>query len=293
MASEDRGGSATPRPEAGLHLVATPIGAARDITLRALDILAGADVLAAEDTRTLRQLMEIHGVALGGRPLVAYHDHNGPQARPRLLAALAEGRSVAYASDAGTPLIADPGFQLAREAAAAGHRVLAAPGASAVLAALTVAGLPTDRFLFAGFLPPQSGARRRALGELAAVPATLVVYESPRRTAACLADMAEVLGAGREAALCRELTKRHEEVRRGPLRALAEGAQADPPRGEVVIVVDRAGAVETGEADILDALAAAEAAGASRRDAVAQVAQRLNVPRRRVYDLALHGGDGR
>ena len=147
----------------GLHLVATPIGAARDITLRALDILAGADVLAAEDTRTLRHLMEIHGIPLGGRPMIAYHDHNGAAARPRLIGLLKEGKSVAYASEAGTPLVADPGYQLARSAIAEGIDVLAAPGASAVLCALTVSGLPSDRFTFLGFLPPKSTARKRML----------------------------------------------------------------------------------------------------------------------------------
>ncbi len=161
----------------GLHFVSTPIGAARDITLRALDVLAGADVLAAEDTRTLRHLMEIHGVPLGDRPLWPYHDHNGDAMRPRLLRALEEGKSVAYASEAGTPLVADPGYQLARAAIAAGIPVLAAPGASAVLAALTVSGLPSDRFLFAGFPPTGAGDRARFLAEVGSVQATLILYE--------------------------------------------------------------------------------------------------------------------
>ena len=169
--------------EPGLHLVSVPIGAARDITLRALDVLAGADVLAAEDTRSLRRLLDIHGVALGDRPLVAYHDHNGDRVRPRLLADLAGGRSVAYASEAGTPLVADPGFRLAAEARDAGVPVRAAPGASAVLAALCVAGLPTDRFLFAGFPPPKRVARRAWLAEAGEAAATLVLYESPKRAA--------------------------------------------------------------------------------------------------------------
>ena len=167
-------GPARGRVPPGLHLVSTPIGAARDITLRGLDLLAGADVLAAEDTRSLRRLMEIHGVPLKGRPLIAYHDHNGAQVRPRLIALLAEGKSIAYASEAGTPLVADPGFQLARAAIAAGHSVLAAPGASAVLTALAVGGLPTDRFCFAGFPPAQGAARKAWLAELAPIPATLV-----------------------------------------------------------------------------------------------------------------------
>ena len=203
-------------------------------------MLAAADVLAAEDTRNTRRLLAIHGVRRppGGR-LVPYHDHNGPAQRPRLLAALADGRSVALVSDAGTPLVADPGYRLAAEAIAAGHPVTAVPGASAALAALAVAGLPTDRFLFAGFLPPRAAARRRALAELAAVPATLVFYESPRRLADSLADMAAVLGADRPAAVCRELTKRFEETRRGTPRSARGGsrAAAPAPRGEIVVLV--------------------------------------------------------
>jgi 16S rRNA (cytidine1402-2'-O)-methyltransferase len=178
----------------GLHFVSTPIGAARDITLRALDVLAGADVLAAEDTRTLRHLMEIHGVPLGDRPLWPYHDHNGDAMRPRLLRALEEGKSVAYASEAGTPLVAGPGYQLARAAIAAGGPVLAAPGASAVLAALTVSGLPSDRFLFAGFPPTGAGDRARFLAEVGSVQATLILYESPKRVNRLLIELRDSLG---------------------------------------------------------------------------------------------------
>ncbi|WP_299816498.1 16S rRNA (cytidine(1402)-2'-O)-methyltransferase [uncultured Jannaschia sp.] len=271
--------------EAGLHLVAVPIGAARDITLRALDLLAGADVLAAEDTRSLRRLMEIHGVPLGDRPLLAYHDHNGAAVRPRLLALLREGKSVAYASEAGTPLVADPGFQLGVAARAEGLTVRAAPGASAVLAALCVAGLPTDRFLFAGFLPPKSGARKGALRELAAVPATLVIYESPKRLAAFLRDAAEVLGS-REAAVCRELTKRFEEVRRGPLDTLADAYADEAPRGEIVVVVDRAAAREADPEAMRDALRAALAQG-SVKTAAKEVSDAFGVPRREIYEMAL------
>jgi 16S rRNA (cytidine1402-2'-O)-methyltransferase len=269
----------------GLHIVATPIGAARDITLRALDTLASADVLAAEDTRTLRHLMDIHGIPLAGRPLIAYHDRNGPEARPGLLAALAAGRSLAYASDAGTPLVADPGFALARAAVAAGHPVFAAPGPSAVLAALTVAGLPTDRFLFAGF-PPTGAARRRFLTELAAVPATLVLFESPRRIGELLGDLRLCFGEERQAAVCRELTKRHEEVRRGPLEALAQHFAGGAARGEIVVVVDRRPAVpalpEAVEAALLQVMARA-----SVRDAADEVARALGLPRRDVYQTAL------
>jgi 16S rRNA (cytidine1402-2'-O)-methyltransferase len=268
----------------GLHFVATPIGTARDITLRALDTLAGADVLAAEDTRTARKLMELHGIALGGRPLLAYHDHNGPAMRPRLLALLAEGRSVAYVSEAGTPLVADPGFALARAAIAAGVPVHAVPGPSAVLAALTVSGLPTDRFLFAGFPPTRAGERRAFLTDLAPVPATLVLYEAPGRAAATLAACREVLGE-RDAALCRELTKRFEEVRRGTLSDLAARAAAAPPRGEVVLVIDRSRAAP--EAAGMEALLAEALATMTVKDAAAHVAEVLGLPKRQVYQAAL------
>lgn len=276
------------RTEPGLHLVATPIGAARDITLRALDILASADVLAAEDTRTLRHLMEIHGIPLNGRPMVAYHDHNGEVARPRLLAALADGKSVAYASEAGTPLVADPGMKLARAVIEAGHRVLAAPGASAVLAALSVAGLPTDRFLFAGFPPAAAGARATWLAELAAVPATLVVYESPKRVSRLLGEMAVQFGKEREAALCRELTKRFEEVTRGSLAELAELFSGQELRGEIVVVIDRKGAATTDPTKIEEAIRAALAVpGARLKEVAVDVAERFGLPRRDIYQLAL------
>lgn len=276
------------RPEPGLHLVATPIGAARDITLRALDILSGADVLAAEDTRTLRHLMEIHGIALGGRPLVAYHDHNGETARPRLLAALDAGKSVAYASEAGTPLVADPGMKLARAVIDAGHRVLAAPGPSAVLAALSVAGLPTDRFLFAGFPPAAAGARASWLKELAAIPATLVIYDSPKRVSRLLGELAHHLGSEREVALCRELTKRFEEVTRGTLGDLAARFAGQALRGEVVLVIDRPGEFVADAADVEAAVRAALAVpGARVKDVAGDIATRFGLPRRDAYQLAL------
>ncbi|MGY6410966.1 MAG: 16S rRNA (cytidine(1402)-2'-O)-methyltransferase [Alkalilacustris sp.] len=282
-----------PRPQAGpalepgLHLVATPIGAARDITLRAIDTLAKADVLAAEDTRSLRRLLDLHGIGLGGRPLLAYHDHNGAKVRPRLLGLLAEGRSVAYASEAGTPLVADPGFVLAREAIAAGHRVIAAPGPSAVLAALTVSGLPSDRFLFAGFPPPRGRARRAWARELAEVPATLIVYESPRRIAGLLEDLCEVWGQTRPAALCRELTKRFEEVRRGTLAELAAGCAAQPLRGEVVLVVDRTAAKPAAALETVETLLRDRLKGLSVKAAVLDVAAATGLPRRQVYEAAL------
>ncbi|MBQ4809199.1 16S rRNA (cytidine(1402)-2'-O)-methyltransferase [Phaeobacter sp. HS012] len=269
----------------GLYFVATPIGTARDITLRALDVLASADMIAAEDTRSLRKLMEIHGVPLNGRQIVAYHDHSGAGARARLLAALAEGQSVAYASEAGMPLIADPGYDLSRAAAEAGHLVTVAPGASAALAALTLAGLPTDAFFFAGFLPNASGARRKRLEELAAVPGTLVFYESPKRIAASLRDMAAVLG-DRPAALCREITKKFEEVRRDSLLTLAEGLDQAPVKGEIVVLVDRARGVSVSDGD-LDSDLRAALKDNSVKDAASIVAEMHNLPRRKIYQLAL------
>jgi len=270
----------------GLYFVATPIGTARDITLRALDILASADVIAAEDTRSLRHLMEIHGVPLEGRRILAYHDHSGPAARAKLLAALGEGRSVAYASEAGMPLIADPGYDLSRAASEAGYTVTSAPGPSAVTTALTLAGLPTDAFFFDGFLPNARGARRARLEALREIPGTLVFYESPKRAVASLADMAEVLGGERPAALCRELTKKFEQVRRGPLSALAEGAAEDAPRGEIVILVDRGHLPNVSASDIESDLRTALETQ-SVRDAADLVARMHGQKRREVYQLAL------
>ncbi|MFW8636491.1 16S rRNA (cytidine(1402)-2'-O)-methyltransferase [Cribrihabitans pelagius] len=269
----------------GLYFVATPIGTARDITLRALDVLASAEVLAAEDTRSLRKLMEIHGVPLGGRRIIAYHDHSGEGARAKLMAALAEGKSLAYASEAGMPLIADPGYGLSRAASEAGHLVTAAPGATAAVTALTLAGLPTDAFFFAGFLPNAAGARRKRLEELREVPGTLVFYESPKRVAASVADMAAVLG-NRPAALARELTKKFEEVRRAPLEELATGLETAPVKGEIVLLVDRAAAAEASDGDIEADLRAALGAN-SVKDAAAIVAETHGLPRRKVYQLAL------
>lgn len=277
----------TGKPAPGLTLVAVPIGAARDITLHALDVLREADVLAAEDTRSLRRLMDIHGIALGDRPLVSYHDHNGDAARPRLLQAMAEGLSVAYASEAGTPLIADPGYDLARAARDAGHGVTAAPGASAVITALSLAGLATDRFLFAGFLPNQTKARRDALAELGAVQATLVLYESPKRLDKLLRDAAEVLGPDREAAVCRELTKKFEDVRRAPLGDLATEIAAQPVKGEIVVVIGRGKPQDVSEKFVVEALERERTGGASVKDAATIVAQETGWPRRKVYQLAL------
>jgi 16S rRNA (cytidine1402-2'-O)-methyltransferase len=234
--------------------------------------------------------MDIHGIALGQRPLVPYHDHNGAAARPRLMAALREGRSVAYCSEAGTPLIADPGFQLGVEARAEGLTVRAAPGASALLTALCVGGLPTDRFTFAGFLPPKQGARRKALEELAAAPGTLVLYESPRRLGAMLADASDVLG-DRRAVVCRELTKRFEEVVDGSLEALARRYEAEPPKGEIVVLIDRGTRAGASEEEI-EALLRQAMEQMSLKSSVKDVSERTGVSRSVVYELALKMKDG-
>lgn len=272
----------------GLYLVATPIGNARDITLRALDVLAEADAIAAEDTRETLKLMRLHGIRTRGRPVVSYNDRNGPERRPQIMQWLREGLSVALCSDAGTPLIADPGYRLVEEARAAGMPVTAVPGPSAVLAALSLAGLPTDRFLFAGFLPARQAARVKALEALAGVPATLVFYESPRRLAATLADMATTLGETRAAAVARELTKRFEELRRGTLDELAgHYAQAGAPKGEVVVLVGPPGEVRGATPERLDAALGEALARESVRDAAREVAERLGLSRREVYARAL------
>lgn len=278
-------GETTPGLAPGLYMVATPIGSARDITLRALDVLAAADVIAAEDTRTARKLMEIHGIPLGGRPVVAYHDHSGDGVRTGLLARLAEGKSVAYVSEAGTPLVSDPGYALTRDAGREGYRVTAVPGASAALAALSVAGLPSDRFLFIGFLPTKSAARRAALAEVAGVQATLILFEAPRRLAGTLEDCAEVLGAARQAAICRELTKRFEEVRRGTLGDLLDTVGEMTAKGEIVIVIDR-GEMVADDAAILEALR--DAMKTMRlKDAAREVAEKVGGSKRKIYQMGL------
>lgn len=274
------------KPEAGLHLIATPIGAARDITLRALDLLGQADMLVAEDTRSLRKLMDIHGVALGDRPLLAYHDHNGARMRPRLMEALAAGKSVVYASEAGTPLVADPGFDLARTAVAEGHVLRSAPGPSAVITALTLSGLPTDQFHFAGFLPNAASRRKSALAALSAVPGTLVFYESPKRVAAMLRDAAGILGEDRMAAVCRELTKKFEEVLRAPLGDLAAQIADAPPRGEIVVLIGQAPQRSVNREEIKELLEKTLSSH-SVRDATDIVAAQLDVQRRMVYQMAL------
>ncbi|GAA0308436.1 16S rRNA (cytidine(1402)-2'-O)-methyltransferase [Rhodovulum strictum] len=254
--------------------------------MRALDILASADVIAAEDTRTARHLMQIHGIALGDRLLIAYHDHSAPGVRDKLIAMAAAGKSVACVSEAGTPMVADPGYPLARDAIAAGVPVHTAPGPSAMLAALTVAGLPSDRVLFVGFPPPQAAARRALFDEIGGIAATLVFYESPRRVRRTLRELSDALGEMRPAAVCRELTKRFEEVTRGTLGELAAAFEGREVKGEIVVVVGRGMRAAAALEDMEAALRAALARG-SVKDAVAEVAAALDLPRRDVYRAAL------
>jgi len=275
---------AAPKAAPGLHLVATPIGNLADITLRALETLAGVDLIACEDTRITRRLTERYAI---GAELQPYHEHNAAQARPRMLAQLAQGASIALVSDAGTPLISDPGFKLVREVCAAGHRVIAVPGPSSVLTALSVAALPTDRFFFEGFLPAKEHARRARLGELARIDSTLVMFESGNRVQESLRDLAAVM-PGRDAAICRELTKLHEEITRAPLAELAAAADTLETRGEFVLVVgpppDDAGVMDQ---DALDELLRAQLARGSVKDAVAHAVELSGRPRREVYARAL------
>jgi 16S rRNA (cytidine1402-2'-O)-methyltransferase len=278
------GGGRLSKPGPGLHLVATPIGNARDITLRALDVLAAADLIVCEDTRVTSRLMQIHGLH---RPLMPYHDHNAAKVRPEILSRLAQGAVIALVSDAGTPLVSDPGYRLVVDAVAAGIKVTTLPGASSVLAALTLAALPTDRFLFAGFLPPKSAARRETLTELAPVRATLVFLESAQRLGDMLADAAAVLGP-RPAAVARELTKLFEEVRRETLGTLAAHyAAAGPPKGEVVVVIGPPTESDGASEAEIDAALQAELAHAGPSAAAAKVAAALNLPRRQVYARAM------
>ncbi|WP_273503169.1 16S rRNA (cytidine(1402)-2'-O)-methyltransferase [Paracoccus sphaerophysae] len=273
------------RLDPGLHLVATPIGTARDITLRALDVLNAADVLAAEDTRTLRHLMAIHGIPLRGRRILAWHDHSPERTTELILATIAEGGGVAYCSDAGTPLVADPGFALARAVSAAGGRVHAVPGASALLAALTIAGQPTDRFLFAGFAPTAQTARRRWLAELAVIAATVVIFESPRRVRELLDDLCEV-DSSRDISVCRELTKKFEEVLRGTVAEVRDLVPDDGLRGEVVVVLGPPARLAVDDDAVRDALRS-RLDRMTLRDASTQVAALTGRSRKDVYAVAL------
>ncbi|PIB23945.1 16S rRNA (cytidine(1402)-2'-O)-methyltransferase [Amylibacter kogurei] len=271
----------------GLYLVSTPIGAARDITLRALDILANADVLAAEDTRNTRRLLDIHGIALGSRRIIPYHDHNGSKQRPKLIDAIQNGQTVAYVSDAGTPLIADPGYGLAKEAGKQGLDVFAAPGASALLAALVVSGMPTDRFMFAGFAPNKQKAKQSFLQEFAELQSTLVLYESPKRVCDTLEHMIKIYGPSRQVALCRELTKKFEQIFRGTLEdVLAQLKEVTTIKGECVLVLGPPVAKIISDAQIEDKIR--ELLGEHKVKAVAQIAaDEFNIPRKQAYEIAL------
>jgi 16S rRNA (cytidine1402-2'-O)-methyltransferase len=284
-----------PKPVPGLHLVATPIGNLGDITLRALETLAGVDLIACEDTRITRRLTERYAISA---QLTPYHEHNATAARPKILAQLAKGASIALVSDAGTPLISDPGYKLVREACAAGHAVIAMPGASSVLTALAVAGLPTDRFFFEGFLPSKQSARRARLAELAGIDATLVLFESGNRVQDTLADLTDAMGT-RDAAICRELTKLHEEITRAPVAELAKTADQLETRGEFVLVIGPpAPDAKIMASDDLDALLRSSLQRDSVKDAVAHAVELSGRPRREVYARALElakenrGGDG-
>ena len=273
-----------PKPVPGLYLVATPIGNLGDVTLRALETLAGVDIIACEDTRITRRLTERYAITAQLKP---YHEHNAEAARPKILQWLAEGLAIALVSDAGTPLISDPGFKLVREVSAAGHAVIALPGASSVLTALSVAALPTDRFFFEGFLPPKQAARRTRLTELSRIEATLVLFESGNRVQDTLADLADIMGA-REAAICRELTKMHEEISRGSLSELAQGAGELETRGEFVLVVGPPPAdAKVMARDALDDLLRSRLEQGSVKDAVAHAVELSGRPRREVYSRAL------
>jgi 16S rRNA (cytidine1402-2'-O)-methyltransferase len=272
------------RIDPGLHIIATPIGNLGDVTLRALRALAAADAILVEDTRVSRKLLSHYAI---DTQLIAYHEHNAAQMRPRILSRLTRGQAIGLISDAGTPLISDPGYKLVVECVAAGFPVRSLPGPSAILTALTTAGLPTDRFFFEGFLPHKSAARRTRANALASIPATLVFYEAPSRLAGTLADLAAELGP-RRAAVARELTKMYEETRRDGLPELAAYyAGAEPPRGEIVIVVGPPLSAETPSGESLDHEIQAALEGLSTKDAAAVVAARTGLPRREVYARAL------
>ena len=272
-----------PKAVPGLYLVATPIGNLGDITLRALETLAGVDIIACEDTRMTRRLTERYAITAQLKP---YHEHNAALARPKILERLAQGASIALVSDAGTPLISDPGFKLVREVCAAGHSVIALPGPSSVLAALSVAALPTDRFFFEGFLPPRETARRARLTELSRIDATLVMFESGNRVQDTLADLAGIMG-DRDAAICREMTKLHEDIKRGPVSQLALSADTLETRGEFVLVIGPPAGAAMMAADELDELLLNSLKRDSVKDAVAHAVELSGRPRREIYARAL------
>lgn len=269
----------------GLYLVSTPIGNARDITLRALDVLKEAEVLIAEDTRTLKRLLTIHAISRPSGDIMSYHDFSKPKRFESIMRSLESGKSMALVSEAGTPLVSDPGFKLVKGAIEKGINVISVPGPSAMLAALTVSGIEPDRFVYLGFLPQATGARKKVLEEYRFVQATLIVFESPNRLEGSLADMHDVLGKERMASICREMTKRFEEVRRGSLGDLKKHFMQEKVKGEMVIVIERD---RTGkpEMDITDLLSQA-LMNKSVKDAVSEISGMFNLPRKEVYSLAL------
>lgn len=275
----------TAQVQPGLYIVATPIGHLRDITLRAIDTLVAVDEVLAEDTRTARKLFDAYNIKTR---LTAYHDHNGAARRPDLIERLKDGATIALISDAGTPLVSDPGWKLAREASEAGIKIIPLPGASAMLAGLVTSGLPSDRFMFCGFVPVKSAARKTHLVSLALVPATLIFYETGPRLVSCLGDMAETLGATREAAVARELTKLFEETRRDTLGALAAHyAEHGKPKGEIVILVGPPAADIAPSEEVLDAALLEALKDAPTKQAANEVAHRFGLAKRDVYQRAL------
>ena len=275
---------AAPALPAALYIVATPIGNLRDITIRALETLSAADLIACEDTRTSRILLSHYGIRTR---LIAYHEHNADRQRPYLLAALAEGKAVALISDAGTPLLSDPGYKLVADMIEAGHEVVPIPGASAMLAALVGAGLPTDQIHFAGFLPQKAMARANKLEALTKVPGTLVFYESPRRLAATLGAMTEILGGDRQAVVARELTKHFEEFRRDSLMALTDHYKnSDAPKGEAVILLGPAPETAPDEADIEAMILEGLKAGLHVKQLSSDIAARVGAKKNEIYKLA-------
>lgn len=283
MLLETSGNGGACKPSPGLYLVATPIGHLGDISLRALMILANADVIACEDTRTSGVLLQAFGIK---KPTLSYHDHNADARRPEILKRLAQSKIVALISDAGMPAIADPGFKLVRDCRDAGFNVTAVPGANAAITALASSGLPTDQFIFAGFLPPKSAARKKAAAAFKQSEATLVFYKSPQRLAASLADLAETLGSTRPAAVARELTKFYEEMRRGTLGELAAYYAANEAKGEIVVLIGKDEKAQASAFDI-DALLSERLKHLSVRDAVAEVSEMTGISKKDVYAKAL------
>ena len=270
----------------GLYFVATPIGAARDITLRAMDVLRDADVLVAEDTRSLRKLMDIHSIPLRGRKIFSYNDHNGSSKRPLIISEIALGKSVSYSSEAGSPLVADPGYQLGREVTNSGYRVVTVPGACAVIAALTVSGLPTNQFFYAGFLPNSKSARQKFLKLVENIPGTLVFYESPKRLNKALIDMLFILGPERPVVIARELTKKFEETIRSTLGEINEKIEGRSIKGEIVILLGKKPETVFNLED-LHKILLVELRKNSLKDSVLKIAMRTGVARSLVYKAAL------